>query len=123
MTTYPEDVEFTFDDYQHAAGHTAIYPEAGESTFRAINYTIVGVGNEAGEALGKWKKFLRDDSDDFPDDERRAQILDELGDVLWYVANACSELGENMEMVAKWNLDKLAGRKERGTIGGSGDVR
>lgn len=123
MTTYPEDVPFDFNDYQVAAADTAIYPEATESTFRAINYTIVGVGNEAGEVLGKWKKFLRDDTDEFPDAERKAQILDELGDVLWYVANACSELGASMEDVAQHNLDKLAGRKERGTIGGSGDTR
>jgi NTP pyrophosphatase (non-canonical NTP hydrolase) len=111
-----------FDSYQLAAADTAVYPESGLASFRAINYCAIGVGNEAGEVLGKWKKHIRDDDGDLSDD-RRDQILDEAGDVLWYLANLCSELDCSLEQVAAGNLDKLQGRKSRGTLQGSGDQR
>jgi NTP pyrophosphatase (non-canonical NTP hydrolase) len=114
----------TFDEYQLAAGETAVYPGSGDAGFDGINYCAVGLGNEAGEVLGKWKKFLRDDvGEDTPGQGRTEQILDEVGDVLWYAANLCSELGYSLESVAQNNLDKLLDRKERGVLQGSGDTR
>jgi NTP pyrophosphatase (non-canonical NTP hydrolase) len=43
--------------------------------------------------------------------------------VLWYIAQFCTELGLNMEEVAKLNLEKLFSRKERGALHGEGDER
>jgi NTP pyrophosphatase (non-canonical NTP hydrolase) len=114
--------ELSFDTYQTTAAETAVYQNAGEGDSPAINYCAIGLGNEAGEVLGKWKKFLRDD-DGVLADFRREQILDEVGDVLWYAANLCSELGASLEVVANSNLNKLSGRKARGTLQGSGDER
>ncbi len=37
-------------------------------------------------------------------------IIDELGDVLWYLTNAASMLGVSLEAVAKLNIDKLRQR-------------
>lgn len=54
------------------------------------------------------------------DDRAAAQ---ELGDVLWYLAMSADALGYSLSEIADMNLDKLRGRKERGTIGGSGDER
>ena len=53
----------------------------------------------------------------------KADIFDELGDVLWYCASLADELGVNLEDVAKCNLNKLADRLNRCTIKGSGDKR
>ena len=47
----------------------------------------------------------------------------ELGDVLWYVAQIATELGTDLETVARVNIMKLGDRKERGVLGGSGDDR
>ncbi len=47
----------------------------------------------------------------------------ELGDVLWYGSNCCSELGLSMGDVAQGNIDKLFDRKDRGVIQGDGDDR
>lgn len=109
------------DTYQIQAGRTAVYPEAGTGSVGAVTYLALGLG-EAGEVQGKVKKILRDD-DGVITDEKRIQILDEIGDLLWYAALLSDELGARLSDVAGRNLDKLAGRQRRGVLGGSGDTR
>ena len=50
-------------------------------------------------------------------------IRKELGDVLWYISQICSDLDIRMESVAVANLEKLRVRAENGTLSGSGDDR
>ena len=50
-------------------------------------------------------------------------IRKELGDVLWYMAQICSDLDMRLESVAWANVEKLRLRKEKGTLSGSGDSR
>ena len=109
----------SFEEYQKRTGDTAIYPGRGELT--GLLYTALGLG-ETGEIQGKVKKILRDDSGVLSE-EKRQDILAECGDVLWYLAQLTEELGGNLGEVAQNNLDKLASRKERGTLKGSGDNR
>ena len=53
-----------------------------------------------------------------------ADILeDEIGDVLWYLAQLCEVLGLSLSEIAENNLMKLQKRQEAGTIKGSGDIR
>ncbi len=111
----------TFETYQLGAAETAVYPEAGESTWVALSYLGLGLG-EAGEVQGKLKKIVRDDGGVVTDSKREA-LAGELGDVLWYVANLAGELGLGLEDIAQANLDKLNSRKERGVLAGSGDNR
>jgi NTP pyrophosphatase (non-canonical NTP hydrolase) len=106
-----------FDDYQSAALATAIYAERDR-----VVYPALGLASEAGEVAGKIKKVLRDQDGDFAK-APLAAIKDELGDVLWYVAVLAADLGLSLEEIAAENVAKLAARKERGTIGGAGDVR
>jgi hypothetical protein len=42
---------------------------------------------------------------------------------LWYLSQVCKEIGCTLEEAAAENLDVLAGRQERGTLHGDGDVR
>lgn len=108
--------------YQAATRDTAIYPGAQDVGFEALPYLALGLTSEAGEVAGKVKKALRDEAG-YVSDERRTQLLDEVGDVLWYLARLADELGEPLGAVARSNLAKLESRKERGTLGGDGDVR
>jgi len=50
-------------------------------------------------------------------------LTSEVGDVLWYCAVLASELGVSLNVIMQKNLEKLHGRKERGTLAGSGDDR
>lgn len=112
-------MSLSFQEYQCQTASTAIYPGQGELT--GLLYVGLGLG-EAGEIQGKMKKILRDDNGVITD-EKRAALAKELGDLLWYVSQASTELGVSLETIASDNLAKLARRKERGTLQGSGDER
>lgn len=85
-------------------------------------YPTLGLCGEAGEVADKVKKVIRDDNGVFSDPVRESLKL-ELGDVLWYVAQLASELGFDLDTIARANLEKLASRAARNVIAGSGDQR
>lgn len=107
-----------FSEYQRLSRATAVYPDLG----RNIVYPALGLCGEAGETAEKVKKAMRDDGGTLTE-ERRAALAAELGDVLWYAAQLATEAGLELEQVAQANLDKLASRKERSVLQGSGDDR
>ena len=100
------------NDYQRAAAKTAIYKQE-----HAVIYPALGLAAEAGEVANKVKKIMRDGTFD------REAIADEVGDCLWYIAALCRDLNVDLKDLADANLKKLYGRKERGTLSGSGDTR
>lgn len=51
------------------------------------------------------------------------ELQKEAGDILWQLSGLCKVMGWTLEDVAQMNLDKLASRKDRGVIDGSGDNR
>lgn len=106
------------NQYMREAITTAIYPSKGDNLY----YPTLGLVGEAGEVAEKVKKVMRDDDGVLTSGKRR-EIVAELGDILWYVAAMCYELGYDMSAVAEMNLSKLRGRQERGTLQGSGDER
>lgn len=53
----------------------------------------------------------------------RESIRKELGDVLWYVAEVATQFSLSLEDIALGNVNKLASRKERKVLHGSGDTR
>lgn len=110
---------FDFFQYQHSAAVTAKYPTDG---LNGLLYTALGLASEAGEVAGKVKKILRDDNGELSE-QKKLELVDELGDVLWYCAQLSSEIGESLEYVARRNIHKLQDRNNRGVIGGSGDNR
>ena len=107
----------TFEEYQKEAQKTALYPEA----YRLVSPAL-GLAGDAGELANEVKQVLRDHGGRLSEEAREA-ILAELGDVLWYVAQVATDLGESLEAVAQANLAKLRSRKERGRLGGDGDDR
>jgi NTP pyrophosphatase (non-canonical NTP hydrolase) len=107
-----------FSDYQTKSRKTAKYPPIGHP----VIYPTLGLANEAGEVAGKVKKIFRDKGGQIGPTERAA-LESELGDVLWYLAQVCTELGLSLDEVAEHNIEKLYSRLERGAIGGDGDNR
>src|SRR5271165_3063002 len=104
-------------EYQRMSRRTAEYPLDAWLTYPAL-----GLAGEAGEVAEHAKKAIRDDGGSITD-ERRAALGKELGDVLWYVAQLATELGLDLDEIARANLEKLLSRQRRGVLSGSGDER
>ena len=104
------------------------YQERSRQTWNLVTmdhpivYPTMGLVNEAGEVAGKIKKIFRDRGGQIGEAERQ-DLKSELGDVLWYLAQICTELDLSLEEVAEYNLSKLFDRLERGKIHGDGDRR
>lgn len=107
-----------FADYQRESRKTWGLIE----TNHPIVYPTLGLANEVGEVVGKIKKIFRDKNGEIGEADRQA-LKEELGDVLWYFTQICTELDLTLEDVAATNLTKLFSRLERGTIRGDGDTR
>lgn len=111
--------KINFNEYQKKSRET--YGEI-KTHNNPIVYPTLGLVNEAGEVAGKVKKVFRDKKGVF-DAEAVADIKDELGDVLWYFTQICTNLGLTLDEVAQGNIEKIMSRKTRGKLGGSGDKR
>lgn len=104
-----------------------------------ICYMLLNLVGEVGEFASKIAKQIRKGnltigSDKYPNcllhgiamkrevhDTINEELKKEAGDILWQLSGLCKVLGWSLEDVAQMNLDKLAARKEAGTIDGSGD--
>ncbi|RME58673.1 MAG: nucleotide pyrophosphohydrolase [Caldilineae bacterium] len=107
-----------FDTYQRESRKTWNLVH----TDHPIVYPTLGLVNEAGEVAGKVKKIFRDRGGEISAADRES-LKAELGDVLWYLAQICTELDLSLAEVASYNLEKLFDRLERGVIRGDGDAR
>jgi len=127
----------SIDLYQSVATKSAIYP--GHGTPFGLAYVALKGAGEAGEFAEHVGKAMRDDDlvtigtergDGLHDvlfqeitPERKALLIKEIGDQLWYLAAKCNELGVLLSDVAVINIEKLLDRTERNALQGSGDTR
>lgn len=110
------------NDYQLWTRSTAKYPKEPVEFEPSLPYLVMGLAGEAGEVANKYKKIIRDKYGIMDEDDAVA-ILDELGDVLWYIARIVDELNYSFDDITEINYHKLESRMQRGVIGGSGDNR
>ena len=61
---------------------------------------LLGMAGEVGELLSEYKKYLRDGDAHKLFKER---VAEELGDLIWYVANVATKFGLSLEEVAAGN--------------------
>ena len=86
-------IEETYKDFTRK---TAKYPKRREK-----EYLMIGLMNEAGEVGGAFKKEIRDriNNEDL--------IIDEMGDVLWYLTRLCDVYNIKISELMVNNMDKL----------------
>lgn len=106
-------LRWSFNSYQKFVNNIKIYPEEHK-----IVYPTLGMMGEAGEVSEKIKKWLRRDKE-----LDKAELIKELGDVLWYIAALADDLDSSIEEVAEINIAKLSKRKDDGKLQGNGDNR
>lgn len=96
----------TLNDYQIAAKRTS---RRDITQSEHLLNGILGLSGEAGECADLVKKRIFQDGR-----EIGAKLLDELGDVLWYVAETASAMGWRLDDVAEHNRQKLLVRYPEG---------
>ena len=74
-----------------------------EDGTRAMTIPMLGLAGEAGALLSEFKKHLRDG-----ESHRmfRTRVCEELGDILWYLANVATKFDLTLDEVAARNLEK-----------------
>lgn len=87
------------------------YP--GQQTMEGLQYALLALCGEAGEAANVLKKVIRDERSSLSQ-ERKVELLLELGDVLWYIDAAAEELGADLNDVVLLNTRKIEDRKKYG---------
>lgn len=94
------------DEYQALAARTS---QPDQPIRDRLAMDSLGLNGESGEVADIVKKAL---FHGHPLD--REQIGKELGDVLWYVADAASAIGLSLEDIARGNIAKLRARYPEG---------
>lgn len=90
--------KLSFNKYQKEA--EKLISEDGKKDM--ITNGVLGLAGEAGECCDLVKKFKYQGHE-----LDKEKLKDELGDVLWYIAETATGLGISLEEVAEYNLDKL----------------
>src|SRR5436305_3219218 len=96
------------DRYQKEALETDRVPARGGSKdVLSLIVPMLGLAGETGQLLSEYKKHLRDGEAHRLFKER---VSEELGDLLWYVANVASKFGLSLSDIAAENLAKVKQR-------------
>ena len=94
--------------YQEEARLTDRVPSTGAGTLDiSLMVPLLGLAGEAGGLLSEYKKFLRDGAAHQLFKER---VSEELGDILWYLANVATKFGLDLNSIAGENLRKIKDR-------------
>jgi NTP pyrophosphatase (non-canonical NTP hydrolase) len=99
------------NEYQDRANRTDQRPLVeGEDEINremALVFPLMGLSSEVGSLLNQYKKHVRD-GDAYPLFSQR--VKEELGDILWYVANLAAKLDFDLDGVASLNLSRISER-------------
>ena len=92
------------NEYQHLALRTATTDDSLHP-YGMLTNGVMGLCGESGECIDILKKVEFQEHEFDPN-----RLIDELGDVLWYVAQTATGLGITLEDVAQGNIKKLEKR-------------
>lgn len=102
-----------FDEYQEKCAEFVLPSATKEER-------VFGLWEEAGEVGGVFKRMFRGD---YTPEEAGAKLFKELGDCLWYIGQIARDNEWKLSEIAQANVDKLASRKLRNVLVGTGDNR
>ena len=94
-------------DYKSFIASLELLDKQG-SNINRLTTAAVGISAEGGEFMEIVKKMVFQGK---PwNDANREHLIIELGDVMWYVAQACMALGVSFDDVVERNVEKLKAR-------------
>jgi len=92
------------NDYQAKASDTSQFDK---HTNEALSISLLGLSGEVGELLTEYKKKIRDGSSYKLFEEK---IIEELGDIMWYLASIATHEGIELSEVLNKSLQKTSER-------------
>jgi NTP pyrophosphatase (non-canonical NTP hydrolase) len=101
----PKEISMDFNSYQKEALRTDRVPARdGADDAASLIVPMLGLAGETGQLLSEFKKHLRDREAHrlFKD-----RVSEELGDLLWYIANVASKFDLSLSDIAAANLAKV----------------
>lgn len=99
-------MELSFTHYQRMAKRTMA---KHLNEIEGVHVSTMGLAAEAGEVCGEIKKAAEQDRT-----IDKKKVAEEMGDVLWYLADLATRLDLDLEIVAKANIIKLKRRHPEG---------
>ena len=97
----------TLAEYQRRSLRTDHFPQLSDDENDALLGPLLGLAGEIGTLHAGYKKWLRDgDAYELFKDN----VAEELGDILWYTANAAEKAGLSLDEIARRNLAKTSDR-------------
>lgn len=111
LYTYSDFVDFVTSDV--SKDNSRLIERIKELEGQGLNVArfltaAIGMSDEAGEFAGYAKKILFHGKP--LNDENRELLVKELGDVIWYWANACMALNFDPYEILNVNVEKLSSR-------------
>jgi NTP pyrophosphatase (non-canonical NTP hydrolase) len=101
----------TPDQYQELASRTecdqdkAFRRVASMKEAITLLHSVIGMSGEVGELAGTIEKCIY-----YGQSLDKVNLLEELGDLMWYIAEMCNATGFSLEQVMKANIAKLKKR-------------
>lgn len=109
MSEDKKEIKITAEDYVDSYQRW-VDDQVWKSVRGNHDWAVLGLVNEAGEVAQLREKFIR--KGNISHDEYQARLKDELGDVLWNVANLCNISNLSLHDVMVFNIQKLEERKQ-----------
>jgi NTP pyrophosphatase (non-canonical NTP hydrolase) len=108
-----EKLKMQLSEYKLKAMRTCGYARANKDIRENFDIelcnAVMGLCGEAGECIDLVKKYIHQGHE-----LNTEKLIDELGDVLWYIAEAADALRIPMDTIAQRNIDKLIKRYPEG---------
>lgn len=97
-----------FKEYQDLSRQIAVRPRVSAT----LAFQVLGLCGESGEVADKLKKIMRDKGG-IIEEKDKAEMAEELGDVLWHLAQVASELNLSLDDIAQTSLEKVKARLQK----------
>jgi NTP pyrophosphatase (non-canonical NTP hydrolase) len=94
-----------FDTMLNRLDHNESYCEPRGINMVRLLHGVLGVGSESGELLDAFKRYFA-----YGKDLDRDNVIEEVGDLLFYIALICRTMEVSLEEVCSINVAKLATR-------------
>ena len=101
--------DLSFEEYQRLAMVTCKDYDNIREAYANIG---LGLAGESGEVVDIIKKYLVAGKE-----IDKNHLVEELGDVMWYIAEACKFFDLSMQEIARVNIEKMAKRYPNGFDG------